>query len=45
MADSPTPDERLCTLLDIVRRALIMVLGALEDYLGRERTIPPRRDR
>ncbi len=31
-------------LLDVVRRALIMILGALEDYLGVNRTIP-RKDK
>lgn len=38
-------DPRTRELLINVRRALIMVLGALEDYLGLARTIPPRKDR
>lgn len=32
-------------LLLTVRQALIMILGALEDYLGMERSITPRRKR
>lgn len=32
-------------LLTIVRQCLIMALGALEDYLGMERSIVPRRKR
>lgn len=43
MSDTPPPDDRLVQLLDIVRRALIMVLGALDDYLRRERTVEPKR--
>ena len=43
MSDTPLPDDWLVQLLDIVRRALIMVLGALDDYLGRERTVEPKR--
>jgi len=45
LADTPLPDERAKTFLSIVRRALIMVLGALDDYLGKERTIPPKGQR
>jgi len=41
--NAPPPDDRLERLLDIVRRALLMVLGAIDDYLGRERTVEPRR--
>jgi hypothetical protein len=33
------------TLLMTIRQALIMILGALEDYLGEERSIIPRRKR
>jgi len=32
-------------LLMTLRQALIMVLGAIEDYLGIERSIVPRRKR
>jgi len=28
---------------DRIRRALLMVLGAIDDYLGWERTVEPRR--
>ena len=38
-------DERTRTLLEIIRRALIMVLGAIEDYLDLQRSIVPRRER
>lgn len=33
------------TFLMTVRQALIMILGALEDYLGLERSIVPRHRR
>ncbi len=39
------PDPRTRAFLDVLRRALIMVLGALDDYLGYERTVPPKRPR
>jgi hypothetical protein len=42
-SDIITPRQR--ALLMIVRQALIMVLGALEDYLEIERSIVPRRKR
>jgi hypothetical protein len=32
-------------LLTAVRQAIIIVLGALEDYLGMERSIVPKRKR
>lgn len=38
-------DERVRVLLMTVRQALIMMLGALEDYLQLERSIVPRRKR
>jgi len=38
-------DEKTYHLLTIVRRALIMILGALEDYLQMERSITPRTKR
>lgn len=38
-------DEKTRTLLTIVRRALIMILGAVEDYLEIERSITPRAKR
>lgn len=38
-------DPRTRELWLTIRRALIMLLGALEDYLGLDRTLPPRRDR
>ena len=38
-------DEKLAVLLTIVRRALIMILGALEDYLDIQRSIVPRKKR
>jgi hypothetical protein len=37
--------DRTRVLLLAVRQALIMVLGALEDYLDIERSIVPRRKR
>ncbi len=39
------PDLATRTLLMAVRQALIMILGALEDYLGLERSIVPRHRR
>jgi hypothetical protein len=44
-APSDTIDCRQRALLMTVRQALIMILGALEDYLEIERTIVPRRKR
>lgn len=38
-----TPQQR--RLLMTVRQALIMMLGALEEYLGLERSITPKSDR
>ena len=38
-------DERARVLLMAVRQALIIALGAIEDYLGLERSIIPRRKR
>jgi len=37
--------ERQRTLLMAIRQALIIALGALEDYLGVQRSIVPRRKR
>ena len=37
--------DRTHTLLMTVRQALIMILGAIEDYLGKQRSIVPRRKR
>ena len=42
-SDIITPRTRI--LLMAIRQALIMVLGALEDYLEIERSIVPRRKR
>jgi len=38
-------DDRQRTLLMAVRQALIIALGAIEDYLGLARSIVPRRKR
>ena len=38
-------DDRTRALLMCVRQALIMIIGALEDYLGMERSIVPKRKR
>jgi hypothetical protein len=38
-------EERTLAMLMSVRQALIIALGALEDYLGLERSIVPRRKR
>ena len=40
----PVPPS-MRALLDGLRRALIIALGAIEDYLGRPRSIVPRRKR
>lgn len=40
-----TIEPRTEKLLGVVRQALIMILGALEDYLGMERSIIPRHKR
>jgi hypothetical protein len=50
IADRPAPesviiDSRQRVLLMAVRQALIMVLGALEDYLQMERSIVPKHRR
>lgn len=37
--------DRTYTLLMSIRQALIMILGAIEDYLGKQRSIVPRRKR
>jgi hypothetical protein len=43
MPPEPEPvDPRVRVLLMTVRQALIMVLGALEDFLEMERSIVPR---
>lgn len=42
MAETPG-GERERKLWEIVRRALIMVLGAIDEYMGWERTVKPRR--
>lgn len=41
----PHLPERERTLLMAARQALIIVLGAIEDYLGLDRSIVPRRKR
>ncbi len=38
-------DSRTKTLLMALRQALIIALGALEDYLGMERSIMPKHKR
>ena len=38
-------DERQRILLMTFRQALIMVLGALEDYMGMPRSVVPKRKR
>jgi len=38
-------DARTKALLMVVRQALIMMLGAIEDFLELERSIVPRRKR
>jgi hypothetical protein len=38
-------DSRQRTLLMAIRQALIIMIGALEDYLGIERSITPRHRR
>jgi hypothetical protein len=43
-ASSIIPDRQR-TLLLVVRQALIMMLGALEDYLDVERSIVPKHKR
>lgn len=41
-AEARAVDERTKVLLLSVRQAIIMMLGALEDYLGLPRSITPR---
>lgn len=41
----PDPDQKLCTLLRSVRECLILLLNALDDYLGMERTVLSREER
>lgn len=43
--DVPQPDDRHRALLMSKRQALIIELGAIEDYLEMERSIIPRRKR
>jgi hypothetical protein len=38
-------DERTRTLLMTCRQVLLMLLGALEDYLGLERSVIPKHKR
>jgi len=38
-------DGRTRTLLMCIRQAIIMALGAIEDYLGLQRSITPKRKR
>lgn len=45
MGEGEAIGPRARALLMAVRQALIMVLGALEDYLGMPRSIVPRRRR
>lgn len=47
MSPPPKPpvDDSTRALLMTVRQSLIMVIGAMEDYLGLERSIIPRRKR
>jgi len=40
-----TPDPKLNTLLRSVRECLILLLNALDDYLGNDRTVLSREDR
>jgi hypothetical protein len=44
-AAAPMVDPRTRALLLAVRQALIIALGAVEEYLGMERSIVPRRKR
>jgi len=41
--EQPTPQVK--RLLITIRQALIMVLGAIENFLGMERSITPKRKR
>lgn len=43
--DTPPQDVTQRVMLIAIRRALIQALGAIEDYLGMERSIEPRRKR
>lgn len=45
MPESSIIDNRARVLLMAIRQALIMCLGAIEDYLEIERSIIPRRKR
>lgn len=45
MANEEQKPDRTRTLLLSIRQALIIVLGAIEDYLSMERSIVPRRKR
>ena len=38
-------DDKAKALLMCVRQALIMIIGAIEDYLGMERSIVPKHRR
>lgn len=44
-ADKPAVDTRQRTLLMTFRQAVIMILGAIEDYLEIERSIVPKHRR
>lgn len=44
-APPPEPDERVRALYMSRRQALIIELGSIEDYLGLERSIIPKRKR
>jgi len=44
-AENVTVDQRQRALWFAVRQALIIILGAIEDYLGIERSIVPRHKR
>ena len=45
MANEEQKPDRTKALLLSIRQALIIVLGAIEEYLGMERSIVPRRKR
>lgn len=42
---SMTMDDRTYKLLMSIRQAIIIALGAIEDFLGLERSIKPKRKR
>lgn len=45
LPDAPILNNRTRVLLLAVRQALLIALGALEDYLGRERSVTPKHKR